>query len=163
MKPAYQTLKSHHYSSDYNSSSYVSAENLYEEMGYKLADLLKQNPGYANTCAARMSLALLKSGVNFSGRLKIKAGDHAGKMMEPGAKLLADQLAKPGVFGVPETFSNPATAQAKLAGKKGVVLFWKIDGYGGGHIDLIESSNSALLCNSHCYFSCKEVWFWSLA
>jgi hypothetical protein len=149
MKPAYSTLKSHHNSSDYNNSSYVSAQTLYEGIGYKLDQLLKQNPGYANTCAVRMSLALLKSGVTFGGRLKIKAGDHAGKLIEPGAKLLA--------------FSSPATAQTRLAGKQGVVLFWKIDGYGGGHIDLIESSNSALLCNSHCYFSCKEVWFWPLS
>jgi hypothetical protein len=163
MKPAYSTLKSHHNSSDYNNSSYVSAQTLYEGIGYKLDQLLEQNPGYANTCAVRMSLALLKSGVTFGGRLKIKAGDHAGKLIEPGAKLLADQLARPSVFGAPQTFSSPATAQTRLAGKQGVVLFWKIDGYGGGHIDLIESSNSALLCNSHCYFSCKEVWFWPLS
>ncbi|HEX5686584.1 MAG TPA: hypothetical protein VFY73_21370 [Ideonella sp.] len=49
-----------------------------------------------------------------------------------------------------------------MKNKKGVVFFWKIVGYDGGHIDLLESTTVDLLCHSHCYFKCKEVWFWSL-
>lgn len=74
MKPAYSILKSNHYSSEFTSPSYVSSEALYKEIGYDINDLKKQNAGYANTCATRMSLALIKSGVNFDGRLKIKDG-----------------------------------------------------------------------------------------
>ena len=162
MKPAYSILKSNHYSSEPTSPSYVSSEAVYTEIGYDINELKKQNPGYVNTCATRMSLALIKSGVNFEGRLKIKDGDYKNRFVEPGAKLLADQLIKPAVFGRPLMFNRPTTVPAELKDKKGVVFFWKIDGYDGGHIDLIESSTSTFLCNSHCYFACKEVWFWAL-
>jgi hypothetical protein len=163
MKPGYLMLKSNHYSSEFTNPSYVSSEKLYNEIGYDINDLIKQNAGYANTCATRMSLALIKSGVNFDGRLKIKDGTYKNRFVEPGAKLLADQLIKPTVFGRPLMFNRPSTVPTELKDKKGVVFFWKIDGYDGGHIDLIESSTSAFLCNSHCYFACKEVWFWALS
>lgn len=41
-----------------------------------------------------MSLALIKSGVAFTGRLTIKTGPHKHKKIEIGTKLLADQLHK---------------------------------------------------------------------
>lgn len=162
MKPSFTLLKNNHYSATRENSSYVSEEDVYKEIGYKLDDLVKQNPAYLNTCAVRMSLALLKSGVDFVGRLKIKDGPYKGKTFEPGAKLLADQLARPAVFGRPDVFV-PSNALARLNGKKGMILFWKITGYGGGHIDLIEASTTIQVCNSACYFSAKEIWFWPLA
>jgi len=51
-----------------------------------------------------MSLALIKSGVNFVGRLKIRDGLYKGKLVEPGAKLLADQLMRFSVFSRPEVY-----------------------------------------------------------
>jgi hypothetical protein len=162
MKPLFQTLKKNHYSSEPSSSTYKSASDVYTEIGYNLNDLIvKQNVGYANTCATRMSLALLKSGVSFAGRLPIKSGTFKNRKVETGAKLLADQLLLPSVFGKPQ-FLDPAKASLLLMDKKGVIFFWKITGYDGGHIDLIETNNKLQTCNSHCYFNCKEVWFWSL-
>ena len=70
-------------------------------MGYNYEALQQQNAGYVNTCATRMSLALIKSGVSFNGRLTIKSGDWKGKKIETGAKLLADQLSRADVFGRP--------------------------------------------------------------
>jgi hypothetical protein len=162
MKPSFATLKASHHSSDYASPSYRSGEAIYADIGYELTALTKQNPGYINTCAVRMSLALLETGVPFVGRLSIKAGKHKGKRVEPGAKLLADQLAKRTVLGTPEIFTDPAAALKELSKKYGLVFFNKITGYDGGHIDLIEPGNANPLCNSHCYFNCKEVWFWEL-
>lgn len=161
MKVQYSVLKSNHYSSDRMSASYKSGEDVYQEIGYSLDVLVGQNPAYENTCAVRMSLALIKSGVEFRGRLRIRSGPYKDKMIEPGAKLLADQLMRPVVFGRPEVF-GPRNAITRLSGKKGVVLFWKIAGYGGGHIDLIEASDTVQTCNSGCYFDSKEIWFWSL-
>lgn len=80
-------------------------------------------------------------------------------MIEAGAKLLADQLVKPSVFGRPEIIKNPTNILSELDNKQGVVFFWKITGYGGGHIDLIEPN---LVCHSNCYSGCKEIWFWPL-
>jgi hypothetical protein len=160
-KPLFTALKSNHYSSNELSPSYADKKSVYSEIGYDIDNLIKQNPGYENTCATRMSLALIKSGVAFSGRLKIKAGPHKGRSFEPGAKLLADQLAQKHVLGKPQIF-KPTEAISKLNGKKGIIFFWKISGYDGGHIDLIETTNSAQVCNSACYFSSKEIWFWPL-
>ena len=156
MKPNHLTLKSNHYSSDWAKPNYKSAEDVYKEIGYDINTLTARNPAYENTCAVRMSLALLKSNIQFSGRLRIKAGTYKGKMIEPGAKLLADQLMKPNVFGRP-TLIQPQKAATQLAGKKGVILFWKISGYGGGHIDLIEPSNNVQVCHSGCYYQSKEI------
>ena len=98
MKPTFSSLKRNHYSSDRMNPNFLSGEDVYKEIGYSIDDLIKQNPGYENTCAVRMSLALIKSGIHFAGRLRIKVGPHKGKMIEPGAKLLADQLARPQLF-----------------------------------------------------------------
>lgn len=162
MKPAYATLKSNHYSSNKYSRAFLDSDQLYASLGYSLEALRRQNPDYVNTCAVRMSLALIKSGVHFFGRMKVKDGPYKGKMIEPGAKLLADQLARPNAFGRPDLIP-PSNAVSRLNGKKGVILFWKIAGYGGGHIDLIESSTTVQVCNSACYFSSKEIWFWPLS
>lgn len=161
MKPAFSTLRSNYYSSSELQTNYVSGEKLYAEIGIDHATLIKQNPAYVNTCAARVSLALLKSGVSFSGRLAAKSGTHKGQKLETGAKLLADQLKRSDVFGMPEIY-NSTTFPTKVKGRKGVVFFWKMSDYQGGHIDLIDSSSEYIVCSSACYFQAQEIWFWPL-
>lgn len=161
MKPNFITLKANYYSSNELNTNYVDKKRLYEEIGYDIEALIRQNAGYANTCATRVSLALIKSGVHFAGRLKIKKGGHEGRSIEPGAKLLADQLSRSSVFGRPQILP-PDEAIRRLRDKKGVVFFWKVVGYGGGHIDLIETVDTVQVCNSACYFSSQEVRFWPL-
>ena len=104
MKPTFTTLKSNYYSSNELQSNYVNGTDLYSEIGIDHEMLIKQNPAYINTCAARVSLALLKSNVPFVGRLPVKSGKYVGKKIETGAKLLADQLMKPSSFGMPEIY-----------------------------------------------------------
>lgn len=161
MKPAFVTLKSNYYSSNELQSNYVNGSELYSEIGIDHEKLIKQNPAYVNTCTARVSLALLKSNVPFMGRLPVKSGKYVGKKIETGAKLLADQLMKSNVFGMPEIY-KPDNFIRKISGRKGVVLFWKITGYGGGHIDLIDSTTANTVCSSNCYYQSKEIWFWPL-
>lgn len=160
MKIHYSQLKNNHYSANVRDAGFVSREDVYEEIGYSFDDLYKQNPNYENTCAVRMSLALLKSNIPFAGRLKIKSGKYAGKSVETGAKLLADQLCLGAAFGKPEIF-KPAETFSKVS-RKGVVFFSRIAGYGGGHIDLIESNTMGQVCHTQCHIACKEVWFWQL-
>lgn len=158
MKPLYKALKSNHYSSDELSSSFVDKPDLYKEIGYDYDKLYKESKAYENTCAVRMSLALIKSGVHFKGRLKIKSGPYKGRHIEPGSKILADQLRK--VFGNPRIYKDgPSELIAQLNGKKGVIFFWKLAGSGGGHIDLIEVNNATEACHSQCTLLCQEVWF----
>lgn len=161
MKPTFDTLNKNYYSYNELMPNYLSGSDLYEEMGLDHDALMKQNPAYENTCATRMSLALLKSGVPFTGRLTIKSGKYTSKKIETGAKLLADQLMHPDVFGRPE-FYTPENFLTKVKGRKGVVLFWKIENYGGGHIDLIDVTTVNAVCSSGCYYQSKEIWFWPL-
>jgi len=79
-----------------------------------MAKLLAQDPGYINTCATRLSVALLGAGVAFRGRLAIKRGTYTGKHIEPGAKLLADELAQKAVFGRPEILAPSAASSRDI-------------------------------------------------
>lgn len=163
MKPLYAQLKKYHYTSNDERADYVARDALYNEIGYDSNVLIKSNPGYINTCAVRLSLALLKCDVSFQGRLLIKSGPYKGKRIEPGAKLLADQLYKENVFGSAEIYTDIRQAGERLRNRKGVVFFNKITNYNGGHIDLLEPMGDNMIqCNSHCYIDCKEIWFWEL-
>lgn len=118
MKPLFSILKDNHYSSNPSSSSYKSAEDVYNEIGYDYAKLVEENPAYVNTCAVRMSLALLKSGVVLTkGSLRIKAGTYKDKCVHTGAKVLADELVN--IFGNQKWYTNIAKAETELLSKKG--------------------------------------------
>lgn len=156
----FAVLQANHHSSDrMQSARFVDGETVYKDLGYDLESLKKQDPGYENTCAVRMSAALLLSGVPITGRLRVKASPLKGRYIEPGAKLLADQLSR--TLGRPQVLM-PSEASKKLEGQQGVVFFWKMPDYAGGHIDLIQVHNSSAICSSACYFNSKEIWFWSL-
>lgn len=161
MRPGYSALKANHYSSTPGNDNYRTGNAVFSEIGIDLAALMKDNRAYENTCAVRMSIALLKCKVVFEGRMKIKSGAFKGLKIEPGAKLLADALSK-STFGKPK-YLSPATAPKEIGTKKGLVFFDRVIGYGGGHIDLIEPQSNTQVCHSDCYFVCKEVWFWELA
>jgi hypothetical protein len=161
MVASFSTLKSNHYSSNVYSSDFKDKKEVYKEIGYGYETLVKQNGQYENTCAVRMSLALLKSNIHFDtpvSRLTIKEGTYKGRFVATGAKTLADELRKPNSLGEPKTGTNAEKAMETM---NGVVLFHRIPGYGGGHIDLVEAGK---ICHSDCYFSAKlgELWFWPL-
>ncbi|WP_312951323.1 T6SS effector amidase Tae4 family protein [Superficieibacter sp.] len=165
MKPLYNQLKQNHYSSNSTKANYLSPTALYTQLGFsekEVQELTKDTSPYYNTCAVRMSLALLKCGVPFQGRMLLKGGAFKGKKIEPGAKLLADQLVKASAFGWPEIFHKPQEASQSLKNRTGVVFFNAIEGYGGGHIDLVETEGNHLECHSDCYPTCREIWFWEL-
>lgn len=163
MRPLYEQLKRYHRSSLKHRPGFLSPEELFKEIGYDYKKLKADNPDFENTCAVRMSLALLKNNIDFIGRIIIKDGPYKGKKIEPGAKLLADQLYKQNMFGKAEIYSDIREAGRKLRNRKGVVYFHKIVGYGGGHIDLLEPVGDNMMdCNSGCHTNCKEIWFWEL-
>nr|WP_279609311.1 T6SS effector amidase Tae4 family protein [Burkholderia anthina] len=120
------------------------------------------NPSYANTCAIRVSLALVRSGMTLRGGLVIQKGLHRGRRIEAGQARLARMLAEPAYFGKAEVFRRDDAA-AGIAGRKGVAAFRNIPGYmngRGGHIDLIDCARA--LCSSDCYWTASTVWFWPL-
>lgn len=130
-------------------------------------DLIK-NPTYANTCAIRVSLALLRAGVHIpGGRLQVKTGAHKGKMIEPGQARLSMILSRPTMLGVPEKFSGGPAIGEGIGQRSGIVSFFRlIPGiHEGGHIDIVSpllGGAGALACGTDCYWTSKDVWFWAL-
>lgn len=97
MKISYSTLSKNYYSYDETSANYKNTADFYKELGINLDDLLAQSDGYANTCAARVSLALIKSGVSFSGRLPIKSGPHVGKKARDRCQVIGGPIDEAGI------------------------------------------------------------------
>ncbi|HAT30780.1 MAG TPA: hypothetical protein DCW29_07995 [Janthinobacterium sp.] len=158
MKPAFKLL-----AHNYSSSNTVAKRELFEEIGW---DDLIDNPGYDNTCAIRVSLALIKSGVALPGRIAIKKGPFAGARIETGQGKLSHMLTTPGFLGKPETFAGGA-AEDGIGARQGSLSFWRIPDYlngNGGHIDIVwPGADGGDMCGSGCYWNSAEVWFWELA
>lgn len=143
----------------------IDRDALFRLLGWD--DLIK-NAAYANTCAIRVSLALLRSGVHIpGGRLPVKIGAHKGKMIEPGQAKLSMILARPTMLGTPEKFSGGTGTVDGIGQRSGIVSFFRlIPGlYEGGHIDIVSpllGGTGALACGTDCYWTSKQVWFWPL-
>jgi len=140
----------------------VPRDALLREIGW---DDLIANTNFQNTCAIRASLALIKSGVPLSGRMKIRKGPFQGKRIEPGQVKLAHLLKA--YWGMPEQFEGSEAAIAGIGKRCGLVSFFnvrpdKTDPL--GHIDIVEPTLfGTLSCGNDCFWSAKFTWFWPLA
>lgn len=156
MKPHFSTIKANFYP-----SQHVNQAKLFEEIGW--GDLAGKS-AYTNTCAIRMSLALIKSGMTIPGRLRINSGRHKGALIEPGQAKLSSILTRSVYFGEPEKFTR-MDAQDGIGVRSGIVSFFDIHPQvetAQGHIDLVSQSAGRSLCGTSCFWLAKEVWFWPL-
>lgn len=155
MKPAFSVVNLH-----YPTRADFPIARLYESIGW---EDLTNDMRYRNTCATRLSIALIRSRVPLTGRMRIRKGDLKGKAMEPGQARLSEQLKT--LWGRPEVYRSGREETAKAIGKRsGVVSFFRIEGQGSeqGHIDIISSTNGYYRCAMSCYFDAVEIWFWPL-
>lgn len=152
MKPAFAVLRGH-----YPKSATQGA--LFGEIGW--TDLLNK-PAYKDTCAIRVSVALVNCGISLPGaRMRINAGQLKGRRIEPGQNKLSMILKR--LWGNPETYNSEQAARDGIAGRSGVVSFFRIQDGPGGHIDLVSPSTGGVLeCARSCYFSAARIWFWPL-
>lgn len=155
----FQTLQLNYSSSNPGSMRYVSRENLFKEIGW---DEFLDNNNYANTCAIRVSLAMIKSGLSVNnGSHRVLDGQLKGKRIEVNMKMLANIIEQGGQFAKAERYRQDIYAQVK--GRSGMIAFFNIPGYvGGGHIDLLDGTAPYMRCESDCYHS-EEVWFWPMS
>lgn len=148
---------------NYPSNRVVGRDVLFKQIGWD--DLIK-NGNFTNTCAIRVSLALIRSGVTIpSERMPIRAGEFKGKRIELGQAKLSAILARRSMLGMPEKFSA-ATAMEGVGMRRGLVSFFRlVPGiYEGGHIDIVAPQLGGMqVCGSSCYWTSQEVWFWPLA
>lgn len=147
---------------NYPPKQLVKTPELFKEIGW---DDLIDNPTYENTCAIRLSLALIKSGVRLpEARMSINAGPYKNRRIEPGQGKLSLILARKAMLGTPEKF-KAGTHEKGIGNRSGIVSFFSlIPGvYEQGHIDIVSfSDGGARKCGSECYWASKEVWFWPL-
>lgn len=139
----------------------VERDVLFREIGW---DDLIPNPSYQDTCAIRVSLALIRSGITIPGRIAIKTGPHKGKMIEPGQAKLSAILSRPSMLGKPQKFPGQ-TAILETSGRSGIVSFFRLipGRYEGGHIDIVSPRlGGATACGSSCHWTSAETWFWAL-
>lgn len=136
-----------------------SREMLFTELGW--ADII-DHAGYKDTCAIRMSMALLHTGLTIPGAsMRVKAGPLKGKRIEPRQRRLSTTLKQ--LWGQPESYGSEKTARAAIGDRSGLISFFRIGGGPGGHIDLINPGpNGFAECMRSCFFGCQEIWFWPL-
>jgi hypothetical protein len=137
----------------------VSAEELWRWIGHTENML---DPQWRNTCAIRMSLALLGAGIHLHhGFLKVLAGKYRGQRIEIKQEVLASHLCT--IWGEPEKF-GAALLHERVGGRRGVIRFVGLWGpYDPqGHIDLIcHDQAHRLACEGgHVYWHAVECWFW---
>ena len=156
MKPSFASVRANFYP-----ATKILRAPLFEEIGW--SDLT-DNEAYKDTCAIRISLALIKCGMTIPGRIPIKAGEHKGKLIEPGQAKLSNILARPHFFGAPEKFTT-ANAQAGIGARPVVISFFDVDPAAQsrqGHIDIVEFGGGYRVCGSSCFWSSQAIWFWPL-
>lgn len=154
MKPLFAVLKANHMGRT------MLASQVYEAIGHPAEMALK--PEWANTCAVRLSVALVAAGMRIRpGRLQILAGRFKGAMLEPGQRNLSEFLARE--IGDPEKYKSGSQAQNAIAWRHGIISFFGLHGTRQGHIDLVSVQDWAgVMCSGSCYWDSREVWFWPL-
>lgn len=152
-RPLFAALKANHMGRD------VMVPQVYDAIGHSELAL---DPAWGNTCAIRMSVALIGAGVKISpGRLKIKSGRFAGEWIEPGQHRLSQFLAHE--IGKPEKYRGGPEARTMVAWRHGIVSFFSLHRTAQGHIDLVSITDwPDLQCSGSCYWDSLEVWFWPL-
>lgn len=164
MKVSYASLRTH-----FPDTDSVTREELYNWIGYpKHAG----NPNFYNTCAIRMSLALLGAGYPNPGTWLIKAGKYKGRSIEIRQRPLSQWLVRH--LGQPEKYGSGKEAERAIGVRRGIVSFFSI--YGDvspqGHISIVSRDrwgyylrcgNETDGAESGCYWTSREVWFWPLS
>jgi len=163
MKVPYANLRMH-----FPDTDSVGREELCHWIGYpeNITD-----PNFYNTCAIRMSLALLGAGYPNSGRWPIKAGKYKGRSIETRQRALSAWLVRK--VGQPVKFKSGQEAERAIGSQQGIVSFFSIYGDQNpqGHIAIVSRDRWGryLRCGNEidgtatgCYWSSREVWFWPL-
>jgi hypothetical protein len=145
----------------------VSLDELWLWLGYPENS---RDINFSNTCAVRMSLALLGAGFPSPGNYPVKAGKHKGKSIETRQRKLSNWLSTH--MGVPEKYKSGAQAQGAIGSRCGIISFFQFHGPTDrqGHISIVTKDRwQTFRCGPEhersptgCFWDAVEVWFWPL-
>lgn len=163
MKVPYANLRKH-----FPDTDSVGREELYHWIGYPENI---NNPNFYNTCAIRMSLALLGAGYPNPGAWPVKAGQYKGRAIETRQRMLSNWLVRQ--VGKAEIFKSGPEAERGIDTRRGIVSFFSIYGDRNpqGHIAIVAKDRwgTYFRCGNEidgegtgCYWTAREVWFWPL-
>jgi len=124
----------------------------------------ESNSLYKNTCALRMSEALIATEPTLLAIFQDSKKNVCSHGYIRGAQQLGAVLAYPKVLGKhskgwskPSAYSHVAPGDA--AGLQGIIMYATIPGYDGeGHIDLLENGKAV----GSSYWDAKTIWFWKI-
>ncbi len=157
MKPMYASLVS-----VYPSRHTVPPAALFAEIGWQQPAEAKRD---ADTCALRVSLALVRAGARIPGRVNVSSGRFKGQRIESGQTRLSLLLTHPTLLGRPEVYQDGARAEAGIGQRRGIVSYWcrQPGQRQRGQIDIVgPDAEETLGCGLPCYREAAEVWFWPL-
>ena len=116
---------------------------------------------FPNTCAIRLSEALVRTDSNFLDFFKTSPHNKCPHDYLRGAQDLASVLRVGSVFGRHDRgWDNPGAAPTDIMGKTGIVCYMNIPSYpdGQGHIDLWNKTGPV----GDAYWTGSPIWFWEL-
>lgn len=157
MRPMYASLVK-----GYPSRASVPAAALFAEIGW---DELAQHKRDADTCAVRISLALVRAGARIPGRVNVSSGRFKGQRIEPLQTRLSLLLTHTSLLGRPEVYLGGKLAEAGIGQRRGIVSYWcrEAGTRPQGHIDIVGPDAAETLgCGVLCYREASEIWFWPL-
>jgi len=118
---------------------------------------------FPNTCAIRMSEALVRTNSKFLDKLKSGGKNVCPHGYVRGAQDLGAILATGTVWGTRNhgwNGSASGTVPAGAKGKQGLVCYMEIPGFSGqGHIDLWDGTRAV----GDAYWNAKTIWMWTLS
>ena len=157
MRPLYSSLVS-----GYPSHSAVPPAALFAEIGWQAP---AEHKGDTDTCAVRVSLALVRAGKRSPGRVNVNSGRFKGQRIETAQNRLSLLLTHASLLGRPEIYQDGGRAETGIGQRRGVVSYWRrAPGQRQqGHIDIVgPDATETLGCGAPCYREAAEVWFWPL-
>lgn len=136
----------------------LSFKKLKENYTTDSTEIHKCSMYFPNTCAIRMSEALVKTDSDFINIFKSSVPNKWPHSSVRGAQYLGAILAKSNAFG-PRIYGWKGTSSATIPqsakNKQGVICFMNIPGFSGqGHIDLWDN-NSAIGSD---YWDAETIW-----
>ncbi|KHD08374.1 hypothetical protein PN36_33895 [Candidatus Thiomargarita nelsonii] len=125
---------------------------------YKLAGTHSCSLVFPNTCAIRMSEALVAAESALLNHFKTSGKNICPHGYVRGAQDLASILRN--VWGKHDLgWVTPGSKPKNITGKRGVICYMNIPGYSGqGHIDLWNKTAPV----GQAYWKASPIWFWKL-
>ena len=157
MRPMYASLVR-----GYPSHHAVPPSALCEEIGWDEEAL---SGAGADTCAVRVSLALVRAGARIPGKVNVSRGRFKGQRIEPAQTRLSLLLTHPSLLGRPEIYHGGVLAEAGIGQRRGIVSYWcRQSGMRAeGHIEIVGPDAAEVMgCGLPCYREASEIWFWPL-